>query len=273
MSAIQKPLLGCGLLTFQVGLYALRQEEGDTDLHRFHQECGGSAGYKWYCKKCGYVFGKGEQPAKGQVRDGKLATFTAQELAAFDAKATAGLAIRSFIPIPPELAVLTLNKWLVRPDVDKGNEVPESARRAFAVLHDVLAQKRMAGVCFVTMSHRTRPALLAAVNGVLVLFQLAYHGEIRWDDMATSEKEDHAEYSEQHFALMSQLVESMKEPAEVLATVENPRAGKLEALIQDKLAGAPVVEEAQPAPQAVPDLQVALLASVNAIKAKKEEAS
>jgi len=279
--ANEKALLSFSLVSLRVGLHTI-YNGGDSDGNGLHWACphckgAHGVGELKKCKNpsCGHVFEAGEKVAWSRATEKGLVFFADAELKVLKEVGTGTLSIRSFVPVPLELSILSKNVWLLRPaEEKKGSDVPPEYKKAYAVLVDALASKHMAGLCTFTSRGKSHPALVVSITGCLFLHQLYYHDQIRFCEIAAAAEEDSIGLTEDERRLAGELVEINKEGADVLASIMDPFRARLAAAAAQKAEGMSVtvpLEGPAPTVAPMPDLFSQLKAIVDASKEKQKK--
>jgi len=199
MRSIWKGSLGFGLITLPVKMYA-GVDDHKVALHQYHSACGGRVREPKYCPNCERFVDKGEIVKGYEVSPDTAVLLSEADFDRLPLKSAKTIQIEGFTSdaIDPR----SVNKsYILAPDKD----YPEG-QKAFVLLREVMARKRVMAVGKLTYRDREHLCILYPYKGVLLLQTLCYADELR--DVAQLAPPPQ-EFSEKALTLAEQLVDKL----------------------------------------------------------------
>lgn len=221
--------LDLGLISVAVKTFAAR-DFGGTQLHQYHEGCGGEVGRQPYCKTCG------EQPewsaiVKGAQRDDGVVLVTDDELDEIRGEAT-GYEILKFVPAEQISPLILDGGDYLEPDVKRG----KGAAKAYALLRDALTESDRVGVVRYTNRGVSHIAVLRVHHDhkTLVLQNLVWSDQLRTPQFEILDKP--VTITPKEAKLAREIVESMLGDFDHTEYVDT-YAQAVNELVEDKAAG------------------------------------
>ncbi|MGH7498742.1 MAG: Ku protein [Gemmatimonadales bacterium] len=170
--SIGSATISFGLVSVPVNLYSTSESAASVSFNMVHKKDGTRLKQQYICPKDGEVVEKDEIAKGYEFAKGKFVLFTPEELKALDEKATNTIDVNEFVPLS-EVDRLYLEKaYFLGPD--KGGE------RAYRLLAKALEDTGRAALGQYSARGKQYLALVRPMeNGVLVMEQLHYPGELR----------------------------------------------------------------------------------------------
>jgi len=240
-----------GLVSVPVSLYSASESSANVGFNMLHKACGTRLKQQYICPKEGEVVEK-DDIAKGyEFSKGQYVIFTPEEIKALDEKATNSIDIAEFVPLDAVDRMYLDKVYYLGPD--KGGD------RAYRLLGEALKATGRAALGQYSARGKQHLVLVRPLDGVLVMEQLHYAGELR---PAAEVPHPDTPVKETELALARQLIEQSAtdefRPENYRDTV---RERVLEA-IERKVEGQEIVEQAEPPETKIIDLMDALKASL-----------
>jgi DNA end-binding protein Ku len=248
---ISSATISFGLVSVPVSLYSASESAATVSFNMLHKACGTRLKQQYICPKEGEVVEK-DDIAKGyEFAKGQYVTFTPEEIKALDEKATNSIDIVEFVPLATVDRIYLEKVYYLGPD--KGGD------RAYRLLGEALKETGRAALGQYSARGKQYLVLVRPLDGVLVMEQLHYAGELR---PASEVPHPDTPVKEAELALARQLIEQSSNdefrPENYHDTV---RDRVLEA-IQNKVEGQEITAEAAPPETKIIDLMDALKASL-----------
>jgi DNA end-binding protein Ku len=216
-----------------------------------HKSCGTRLKQQYICPKEGGVVEKDEIAKGYEFSKGQYVLFTPEEIKALDEKATNSIDIAEFVPLSAVDRIYLDKVYYLGPD--KGGD------RAYRLLGEALKETGRAALGQYSARGKQHLVLVRPLDGVLVMEQLHYAGELR---PAAEVPHPDTPVKEAELALARQLIEQSAtdefRPENYRDTV---RERVLDA-IQRKVEGQEITAEAAPPETKIIDLMDALKASL-----------
>lgn len=253
-----------GLVTIPVKLYAATEEK-DIAFRQVHDADGGRVRYRRVCEVCSEEV-PFEHIAKGyEASDGRVVTLQASDFEELPLPSAKAIDIVQFVDIDSVDPAYFARSYFL--------EAEGVGTKPYVLLRQALAESNRAGIVKVALRSRETLALVRAKGDVLMLHTMLWPDELRDGAFAAPSAEIRASDAEVGMAKM--FIEQLTGEFDPGRFTDAYRAA-LEAVVTAKLAGVPLPAEtaaAGPGPAAVVDLVAALKASVEAAKARREQAS
>jgi len=256
--------LSFGLVPIPIGVCAVRSN-GGSPLHEYHS-CGGEVGYKKFCKQCGAeLTWKDPSIRKGEKVQGRVITYTQEEIKAIQPESSRDLKILGVIDRVPELEVMTEGVYLIAPVPKRGEQVPDAVKVVFKLIANLLRKHDKVAVTKMTSRGKEHLAILEPTdsgNGLL-LRTMSFHSQVRWEEIREAEAEIAAvEIPDEYRELGEQLLTAMQKDPSILREVRSEFGDRLAQLRESKLKGQPVPPKTEERSPDTTDLLEALRKSV-----------
>ena len=259
MKSIWNGAITFGLITIPVRMFSA-VEEKSLRFNQLHATDNGRIRYKRTCSKCGEEV-PWDQIVKGyEVEKETYIVFTEDELERLPTDSIRAIDIVAFVPLDEIDPVYFQRSYYLAPE--------PTGRKAYALLEQALGQSRRVGIAKVTLREKEYLATLRIRDGVFVLETMYWPDEIRRPEF--EELADAPQVRPQELAMAETLIESLSDHFDPSAFVDTYRV-RLEEAVQAKIDGREITVAPQEEPTAVLDLMEALKASVEAVRAQKDQ--
>lgn len=259
MKSIWNGAITFGLITIPVRMYST-VEEKSLRFNQLHAADNGRIRYKRTCSKCGEEV-PWDQIVKGyEVEKETYIVFTEEELERLPADSIRTIDIVAFVPLDEIDPVYFQRSYYLAPE--------PTGRKAYALLEQALGQSRRVGIAKVTLREKEYLATLRTRDGVFILETMYWPDEIRKAEL--EELANVPEVRPQELAMAETLIESLSDHFDPTAFVDTYRL-RLEEAVRAKIDGREITVAPQEEPTAVLDLMEALKASVEAVRAQKDQ--
>jgi DNA end-binding protein Ku len=256
--------LSFGLVNVPVGLYPATS---DKTIH-FNQFQAGTSDrirYKKVNERTGEEVAQGDIVKGFNVGDGEYVILSDDELTAADPERSRSIGISDFVDLDAIDPVYYRSAYYLAPQ-------GEGARKAFALLRQVLADANKVAVATLVMRNKEYLVTIRPDDEALVLQTMYFSDEVRDPAEELPNLPIAEEFSEREIAMARMLIDSMAVEWSVDRYQDSHRQ-RVEALVEQKLRGDEIIAEA-PAPKPkVVDLMAALQASVDAVGAQGKAAA
>jgi len=256
--------LSFGLVNVPVGLYPATS---DKTIH-FNQFQAGTSDrirYKKVNERTGEEVAQGDIVKGFNVGDGDYVILSDDELTAADPERSRSIGISDFVDLDAIDPVYYRSAYYLAPQ-------GEGARKAFALLRQVLADANKVAVATLVMRNKEYLVTIRPDDEALVLQTMYFSDEVRDPAEELPNLPIAEEFSEREIAMARMLIDSMATEWSADRYQDSHRQ-RVEALVEQKLRGDEIIAEA-PAPKPkVVDLMAALQASVDAVGAQGKSAA
>lgn len=241
-----------GLVSIPVKLFTSSESDGDISFNLVHQGCGSRLKQQYTCIKEGVVVER-DQMSKGyEFAKGQYVTFSADELKALDAVANHSISLSEFVPAATVDPLFVEKTYYLGPD--KGGE------RAYQLIGRAMLETGLVGIASYAARGKQYIVLVRPYRDGLVMHQLRYAQEIKdWADVPIG---DGGKIADAELGLAKQIIQQIAADSFVPEKYKDEVRERMQALIDQKVAG----QEITVAPQApmgkVVDLLEALKASL-----------
>jgi DNA end-binding protein Ku len=259
MKSIWNGAITFGLITIPVRMFST-VEEKSLRFNQLHAADNGRIRYKRICSKCGEEVPWDEIVKGYEVEKETYIVFTEEELERLPSDSIRSIDIVAFVPLDEIDPVYFQRSYYIAPE--------PTGRKAYALLEQALGQSRRVGIAKVTLREKEYLATLRTRDGIFILETMYWPDEIRAP--AFEELETPAEVRPQELAMAETLIESLSDHFDPTAYVDTYRQ-RLEEAVQAKIDGQEIAVAPEEAPTAVVDLMEALRASVDAVRAQKDQ--
>lgn len=168
---IANATISFGLVSVPVKLYSSSESAATVSFNLVHKTCGTRLKQQYICPKDEVIVER-EDMAKGyEFAKGQYVLFSPEEIKALDEKATNSIDIVEFVPLAEVDRIYLEKVYYLGPD--KGGD------RAYRLLTEALKETGRAALGQYAARGQEYLILLRPMNGMLVLEQLHYKGEIR----------------------------------------------------------------------------------------------
>jgi DNA end-binding protein Ku len=250
--------LSFGLVNVPVGLYPATQ---DKTIHFNQFEAGTSdrIRYKKVNERTGEEVSQSEIVKGFNVGDGDYVILSDDELTAADPERSRTIGISDFVDLDSIDPVYYRSAYYLAPQ-------GEGARKAFALLRQVLADANKVAVATLVMRNKEYLVTVRPEAEVLVLQTMYFSDEVRDPAQEIPNLPVAEEFSEREVAMARMLIDSMAVEWSADRYHDSHRQ-RVEDLVEQKLRGDEIVTQAAPEKPKVVDLMAALEASVEAVAA------
>jgi DNA end-binding protein Ku len=256
--------LSFGLVNVPVGLYPATS---DKTIH-FNQFQAGTSDrirYKKVNERTGEEVAQSDIVKGFNVGDGEYVILSDDELTAADPERSRSIGITDFVDLDAIDPVYYRSAYYLGPQ-------GEGARKAFALLRQVLADANKVAVATLVMRNKEYLVTIRPDAEALVLQTMYFSDEVRDPKEELPNLPDAEEFSDREIAMARMLIDSMAVDWSA-DRYEDSHRQRVEALVEQKLRGDEIVMEAAPAKPKVVDLMAALQASVDAVGAGAKSTS
>jgi DNA end-binding protein Ku len=237
---------------------------GDIHFHQIHKECGSRIRYQKVCPIHGEV--SKDEIVKGyEYKKNEYVELDPTELAKLRAEDDQSLNIDAFLPANSVDALhLSGRTYFLVPDGPPG-------QKAYALLHQVMKQKRKDAVATIVLSGQEETVLLRPMEKLLTMTVLYYDSQIK--PSADFEKEiKQAKISAQELKLAETLVEASSEKQLQLSGYKDHYQERTREAIQAKMAGKKPTQQRVAKHPRIVNLMDALRKSVSQKQDKRKSA-
>ncbi|HXQ18469.1 MAG TPA: Ku protein [Acidimicrobiales bacterium] len=250
--------LSFGLVNVPVGLYPATQ---DKTIHFNQFEAGTSdrIRYKKVNERTGEEVSQSDIVKGFNVGDGDYVILSDDELTAADPERSRTIGISDFVDLDSIDPVYYRSAYYLAPQ-------GEGARKAFALLRQVLADANKVAVATLVMRNKEYLVTIRPEAEVLVLQTMYFSDEVRDPAQEIPNLPVAEEFSEREVAMARMLIDSMAVEWSADHYHDSHRQ-RVEDLVEQKLRGDEIVTPAAPEKPKVVDLMAALQASVDAVAA------
>ena len=249
--SIGSATISFGLVSVPVNLYSSSESSASVSFNMLHTTCGSRLKQQYICSKEGTVVEKDEVGKGYEFSKGQYVLFSSDEIKALDEKATNSIDIAEFVPLATVDRIYLDKVYYLGPD--KGGD------RAYRLLGEALKATGRAALGQYSARGKQHLVLVRPLDGVLVMEQLHYAGELK---PVAEVPHPETPVKEAELALARQLIEQSStdefRPENYHDTV---RERVLDA-IQRKVEGQEITADAAPPETKIIDLMDALKASL-----------
>jgi len=246
-----------GLVSIPVRLYPATESK-DVKFHLLHRADGSRIQQRYFCQEDGEAVEWDDLVRGYEVSPGRYVALTEEDFAGVAVKSTNELQVASFVPLSKVDPILFQRTYYLEPE--------ELGVRPFALLRQVLQDKQKVAIATFTLRTKEHCCVLRAYENVLALSPLFYKDEVRPTELMR--KPGGADVPTDLLDLATQYVEALSTSFEHAQYSDGYRAA-LVAMLNEKAAALPAVEEAAPMSPALPDLIEALRHAVDEVQAKR----
>jgi DNA end-binding protein Ku len=242
-----------GLVSIPVKLYSATDSSAGVHFNLLHKTCGSRLKQQYFCLKENVPVERAEMVKGYEFEKDRYVMFTPDELRALEDKGTQSVDIVSFIPLSSVDPIYYDKAYYLAPD--------KRGARPYNLLIEAMREtNRCALAKWVWKGKQYMVQVRVGAEG-LILQQLLYATEVRSMKELEIEKTD-VKKPELNLAL--QLIEQIAEPTYDPAAYEDEEKKRVEAAIDEKIAGKQIAVSAEPEPGTgqVIDLMEALRASL-----------
>jgi DNA end-binding protein Ku len=252
--------LSFGLVNVPVGLYPATQ---DKTIHFNQFEAGTSdrIRYKKVNERTGEEVSQSSIVRGFNVGDGDYVILSDDELTAADPERSRNIGITDFVDLDAIDPVYFRSAYYLAPQ-------GEGARRAFALLRQVLAEAQKVAVATLVMRNKEYLVTIRPDQDVMVLQTMYFSDEVRDPREELPNLPSDEEFSDREIAMARMLIDSMAVDWSA-DQYEDSHRQRVEAIIEQKQRGEEIVTETPAAKPKVVDLMAALQASVDAVSGTK----
>jgi len=259
--SIWKGAISFGLVTIPVKLYSATEEK-DISFRQVHAEDGGRIKYKRVCELDGLEIPYPEIAKGYELPDGRMVILEKEDFDALPLTSTKSVEVVQFVDDDEVDPTYFAKTYFLQAD---GPGI-----KPYVLLRDALAKSGQCAVVKVALRSREALALIRPKDGVLLMHTMLWPDELR--DGSFAAPPDSVTVSDAEVTMAQSFIEALAGEFRPEDFTDSYREA-LEAVVEAKADGVPLVEEAEAPPEAeVVDLVAALRASVEAAKKRREEA-
>jgi len=258
LKAIWKGAMGFGMVSVPVKLYSATEEK-TVHFNQLHKDCQSRIQMPRWCPTCDRKVEATEIVKGYPVGDNQYVLMDDADFTSLPVKSLKTIDVVAFVE-GNQIDPRHYNKpYFLAPE--------DAGTKAFSLFLQAMAKVNMVGICKLGYREREHLATIRAFGGVILLQTLYYADELRNPDEVAHKMID---VSDKEMEMAITLLQTLQTPNANLDQYEDEYRKALLDRIQAKLNGTPItVAEATPeAPKM--DLVDALMASINAEKAKAE---
>lgn len=261
--SIWKGAISFGLITIPVKVYGATEEK-DLSFRQVHPADGGRIKYKRVCEKCGEEIPYAEIAKGYEAADGRLVILEKSDFDDLPLPSNKSVEVVQFVETEAVDPTYFDKTYVL--EADGPGEKP------YVLLRDAMSSTNRAAVVKVALRQRESIALIRARDNVLLMHTMLWPDEIR--DLGFAEPPGEVKASKSEVTMAKSFIKELEADFDPSQFTDSYREA-LEAVVQSKLSGVPLVEseEEEGETAEVVDLVAALKASVAAAKKKREAAS
>jgi DNA end-binding protein Ku len=259
--SIWKGAISFGLVTIPIKVYGATEQK-DISFRQIHAEDQGRIKYKRVCEKCGEEIDYASIAKGYEAPDGRLAILDKEDFEGLPLATTKAVEVVQFVEAATIDPIMYDKPYYLEAD--------GPGMKPYVLLRDALKKAGKAAVVKVALRSRESIALIRVVDDVLLLQTLLWPDEVR--DAGFAAPPDEIRVSDAEVAMASMFIDQMSGEFDAAAHTDAYREA-LEKVVEAKLSGVAIAEEAGEAPKQaeVVDLVAALRASVEAAKKRRDE--
>ncbi|GAA3621709.1 non-homologous end joining protein Ku [Microlunatus ginsengisoli] len=260
--SIWKGAISFGLVTIPVKLFSATEEK-DISFRQVHPEDGGRIKYKRVCEKCGKEIPFAEIAKGYELPDGRMVILEKEDFDNLPLSTTKAVEVVQFVA-EDEVDPTYFDKTYFL-------EAEGPGAKPYVLLRDALIKSGRAAVVKVALRSRESLALVRPKDGVLLMHTMLWPDELR--DGSFAAPPENVTVSDAEVTMAQSFIDALAGDFHPEEFTDAYREA-LEAVVQSKADGIPLVEATEEAPKEaeVVDLVAALRASVEAAKKRREEA-
>ncbi|HVP61924.1 MAG TPA: Ku protein [Myxococcaceae bacterium] len=250
--AIGSGTISFGLVNIPVKLYAAAESAAQISFHQLHDKCKSRIKQQLWCPVDNEIVTRDHLVKGYEFARDQYVLFTAEELKALEEASTKAMEITEFVPLSSVDPLYFENGWYLGPD--------KGADRPYRLLAQALEQSQHAAIAKYSTRGREELVLIRPRQGALVMQALRYADELRpVSEVPVGE----GEVKPAELQLAKQFIDQLSTDTFDASKYEDTYRKKLQAVIDQKIAGEPVsIAPAEPPRTQVIDLMEALKASL-----------
>ena len=250
--AIGSGVISFGLVNIPVKLYAAAESAAQISFNQLHDKCKSRIKQQLWCPVDEEIVTRDHLVKGYEFAKDQYVIFTAEELKALEEASTKAMEITEFVPLSKVDPLYFENGWYLGPD--------KGADRPYKLLAQALDQAQHAAIAKYSTRGREELVLIRPRQGALVMQTLRYADELRpVSEVPIGE----GEVKPAELQLAKQFIEQLSTDTFDASKYEDTYRKKLQAVIDQKIAGEPVsIAPAEPPRTQVIDLMEALKASL-----------
>jgi DNA end-binding protein Ku len=250
--AIGSGTISFGLVNIPVKLYAAAESASQISFNQLHDKCKGRIKQQIWCPVDNEVVSRDHLVKGYEFAKDQYVIFTNEELKALEEASTKAMEITEFVPLSKVDPLYFENGWYLGPD--------NKADRPYKLLAQALEQAQHAAIAKYSTRGREELVLIRPREGALVMQTLRYADELR---PVSEVPIGDGEVKPAELQLAKQFIEQLSTDTFDASKYEDTYRKKLQAVIDQKIAGEPVsIAPAEPPRTQVIDLMEALKASL-----------
>jgi DNA end-binding protein Ku len=259
--AVWKGALNFGLVNVPVGLYPATQDKA-VHFNQLEEGTSDRIRYKKVNERTGKEVPAGKIVKGFDLGGGEYVLLSDEELETAEPKKSHLIEITDFVDLDDIDPVFYRSTYYLAPE-------GEAAKKAYALLREVMGQANKVGIGTVVMRNKEYPVAIRPDDEVLKLETMYFSDEIRSPTKELPDLPEATEISDREVKMAGLLLESM-ESAWDPAKYQDTHRQKVQALIEAKRQGDEIVTgvESEPTATKVVDLMEVLSASIDSVKAR-----
>src|ERR1700674_5771759 len=256
--------LSFGLVSIPVKLYSATDSSSGVHFNLLHKTCGSRLKQQYFCLKEDVPVERADMVKGYEFEKDRYVMFTPDELRALEDKGTQSVDIVSFIPLSSVDPIYYDKAYYLAPD--------KRGARPYTLLIEAMRETNRCALAKWVWKGKQYMVQVRVGSEGLILQQLLYHTEVRSVKELEIETTD---VKKAELTLALQLIEQIAEPTYDPGAYEDEEKQRIEAAIDEKIAGKQIAVSAEPEPGGaqVIDLMDALRASLEKKKAAKAPAA
>src|SRR6476619_4142596 len=169
--SIGNATISFGLVSVPVSLYSASESSATVSFNMLHKKCGSRLKQQYVCSQEGTIVEKDDVIKGYEFAKGQYVRFSPEEIKALDEKATNSIDIAEFVPLTAVDRIYLDKVYYLGPD--KGGD------RAYRLLGEALKDTGRAALGQYSARGKQHLVLIRPLDGVLIMEQLHYAGELR----------------------------------------------------------------------------------------------
>jgi DNA end-binding protein Ku len=245
--------LSFGLVSIPVKLYSATDSSSGVHFNLLHKTCGSRLKQQYFCLKEDVPVERADMVKGYEFEKDRYVMFTPDELRALEDKGTQSVDIVSFIPLSSVDPIYYDKAYYLAPD--------KRGARPYTLLIEAMRETNRCALAKWVWKGKQYMVQVRVGSEGLILQQLLYATEVRSMKELEIEKTD---VKKPELTLALQLIEQIAEPTYDPGAYEDEEKKRIEAAIDEKIAGKQIAVSAEPehGTGQVIDLMEALRASL-----------
>jgi DNA end-binding protein Ku len=255
--SIWNGVISFGMVSIPVKLFTATQSK-DVSFHQLHEECNSRIKQQLYCPVDDRVVTRDELVRGYEFSKEQHVIVTDEDLEKLPLPSAHTIALSAFVEGDAIDPIYYERSYYLAPD--------EVGVKPFALLMRALKEKGLTALAKVSLRNKEQLCALRPQDGTLMLETLYYPDEIRVEETESPD----IDVSDRELEMAYSLIDLLTEPFDPEKYHDDYRGALME-IIEAKLQGQEIVEQAPMPETKVVDLMAALKASVDAAKKQKDD--